>query len=154
MKKLAANYIFSEPGQLLKNGLLLAEDDGTVVEIVDTKGDLDEIAQLTFHNGILFQEKTFIRVKTGNIATGNPCSELISQLVAGFAQISAREWVELGKQVQTQFPEMIIPEILEAINGILYSQFRMEKGRGVFLLTGTDLIGLHLTPKSRLKKIL
>ncbi|MBL7972728.1 MAG: hypothetical protein JNL03_14510, partial [Prolixibacteraceae bacterium] len=63
MKKFAANYVISESGDLLKNSILIAEDDGTVLEYIDTKGNLQEMARLTFLNGILLSGFSFVRVR-------------------------------------------------------------------------------------------
>lgn len=147
MKKLAANYLISETGKLLKNGILLAEDNGVALDFIDTNGDLDEIAQLTFHNGILIAGQTFARIDSGNQA-------FISPTIQGKDQLSLHDLVELAKQYQIQFPEMQIPEIWNAINTILQPEFRKETTAGIFLLIGSDLPGLHFTSKSRLKKIL
>lgn len=53
MRKVAANYIFPISGEPLKNGIIVFEDDGTIVDIIDTEGDLREIASLEYHSGIL-----------------------------------------------------------------------------------------------------
>ena len=53
MRKIAATYIFSGNGKPLKNGIVVCENDGTVIEVVDTSGDLREQAGLEFYNGIL-----------------------------------------------------------------------------------------------------
>jgi len=158
MKKLAANYLVSEAGEFLKNGILVAEEDGTAVEFIDTGGDLDEIALLSFHNGILISAYTFIRINADSSISEpeHSISPFINQFVAELSQISIHNLIELGKQVQVKFPEMKIREILGEINAVLISNgsFRKENIPGIFLLIGTDLIGLHFTPKSRLRKIL
>ena len=53
MRKISATYIF--PGNLppLKNGILVCEDDGTIVELTDTGGQLHEQAGLEHYSGIL-----------------------------------------------------------------------------------------------------
>lgn len=158
MKKFAANYLVSEAGKFLKNGIVVAEEDGTAVEFIDTEGDLDEIAQLTFHNGILISGYTFIRTNAepSISESEHSISSFINQSVAELSPISIHNLIEIGKQIQTLFPEMKIPEIMSEINTILLenSRFRKEKMPGIFLLIGVDLVELHFTPKSRLKKIL
>jgi hypothetical protein len=153
MRKLAANYIVSDSGKFLKNGILLAHEDGTALEFIDTKGNLDEIAQLTFHNGIVIPGNTFHRINLERTFP-QPEGSFICSLVAGIEQISLHNLVEIGKQIQAQFPEMKIPEIMDSLNSVLDSQFRKERTPGIFLLVGSDLPGLHFTHKSRLKKIL
>ena len=53
MRKFAANYVVSYTGEFLKNGIVIIEDDGTDIRIINTNGDLMESEQLIFYNGIL-----------------------------------------------------------------------------------------------------
>ena len=157
MRKFAANYLVSETGIFLKNGILVAEEDGTAVQYIDTKGDLTEIARLAFLNGILMSGCAF--VKTGHnipdLVPDHPVRSFVFQLLKGSNQISIHSLIESGKQVQEQFPEMEIPEIMHQTAILLAnSGYSKENIRGIFLLTGTDLAELHFTPKSRLKKII
>jgi len=158
MKKLAANYLVSEAGKFLKNGILVAEDDGTAVEFIDTEGDLDEIALLSFHNGILISGYAFTRINTENPVSESEhfLSSIINPAIAELNPVSIQNLVEIGKQIQSQFPEMKIPEILNKLNSffIASGHFRKDKIPGIFLLIGSDLLSLHFTAKSRLKKIL
>jgi hypothetical protein len=157
VKKLAANYLISEAGIFLKNGIIVAKEDGTAVELIDTGGDLDEIAQLTFHNGILISGYVFTRTNTECQFSESDhfLSSIINQSVAELSQISIPQLIELGKHVQEQFPEMKVPEIMDEITVFLLDRchFRKEKIPGIFLLIGVDLPGLHFTSRTKLKKI-
>ena len=153
MKKLAANYILSESGLLLKNGILIAEDDGNVIEVVDTKGDLDEIAQLTFYNGILMVNKLYIRKNTESTETDS-LVQFVNLKIGGFEQLTSTEIIEIAKQTQAEFSEMKIPEISAAIFSLLNSCFCIKEQPGIFLLVSSDLIGLHFKPQTMLKRIL
>lgn len=53
MKKISATYIFPGNQPPLKNGILICEDDGTVVDLIDTGGQLREQAGLEQYSGIL-----------------------------------------------------------------------------------------------------
>jgi len=53
MRKLSADYIFTSVSPPLKRGILILEDDGTVCDVIDTSGNLEEIANLEYYNGIL-----------------------------------------------------------------------------------------------------
>lgn len=158
MKKLAANYLVSEAGKFLKNGILVAEEDGTAVEFIDTEGNLDEIALLSFHNGILISGFSFIRINAESPVSKSVhfLTSIINESVAELTQISIHDLIEIGKQVQMQFPEMKIPEILGELNLCFLESgsFRKAKIPGIFLLIGADLRELHFTAKSRLKRIL
>lgn len=53
MRKIAATYIFAGSEPPLKNGILICDDDGTIVEIVKPKNGLTEEPGLEFYSGIL-----------------------------------------------------------------------------------------------------
>jgi len=158
MKKLAANYLVSDAGKFLKNGILVAEEDGTAVEFIDTEGNLDEIALLSFHNGILISGYAFTRIKAESSVSQSVhfLSFIVNPAIAEFNSVSIHNLIEIGKQVQVQFPEMKIPEILNELNLCLLESGLFQKAKipGIFLLIGTDLLELHFTAKSRLKRIL
>jgi hypothetical protein len=156
MKKYAANYLVADSGDYLKNGIIVAGEDGFVLKYIDTKGELREIAQLTFLNGILMAGCTFVKTKAANSEPDMPFESMVLNLAAKSIQFSIQDMIGLGKQIQIQFPEMNIPEIINGMKEVLLSSggFTKENIAGIFLLTGVDLVNLHFTPKSRLKKIL
>jgi len=53
VRKIAATYIFSGTQPPIKNGILICETDGTILEIIDNKGELKEESGLEFYSGIL-----------------------------------------------------------------------------------------------------
>ena len=53
MKRLAAQYIFTNTGNPLKMGLITSGDDGTVLDIEDTKGSFKEKSSVEFFNGVI-----------------------------------------------------------------------------------------------------
>lgn len=152
MKKIAANYILSESGLLLKNGILIADDDGNVIKIIDTMGDLDETAQLVFLNGILIVNNLYIRKKSLDFAE-DELTQFVSLKINGHQQLSTSELIEIVKQIQAEFPELKTPEITNSIYSLLNSSFNKENQAGIFLLVNSDLIGLHFKPQSKLKRI-
>ncbi len=158
MRKFAANYVISESGELLKNGILMAEDDGFVLEYIDTEGQLREIARLEFHNGMLLGGFVFVKVHESiSAADFDPrFSSLILPEISGLHEISMVRWLEICKKVAQMFPDMIITEIMRGITDILCFDggFRRENLPGVYLLTGSNLVILKLSANSRLKRIL
>lgn len=158
MKKLAANYVLSESGDLLKNGILIAEDDGSVLKYIDTFGNLQEMAQLTFHNGILLAGFTFVRVReTLQVFDYDQrFSSVFLPEIATKNEIPVPNWLEFCKQVSDSFPDLVITEIFREITQMICAEggFRKESIPGVYLLTGTDLLVLKLTKNVRLKRIL
>jgi cytosine/adenosine deaminase-related metal-dependent hydrolase len=53
MKRFSAQYIITNTGPLLKRAIVNAEDDGTIISIEETKGDLAEKQNVEFYNGII-----------------------------------------------------------------------------------------------------
>ena len=53
MRKLSAHYIFTGTGIVLEKGIIILSDDGTVADIIDTKGELEEMAGVEFYSGVL-----------------------------------------------------------------------------------------------------
>ena len=158
MKKFAANYLISETGTFLKNGLVVLTDDGEVLEIVDTKGNLEEMAQLTFLNGILIPNFRLVKALPLSQQLNDEFSvrSLIIRLADGLTEIALNQCVEFAVQIQEQFSGLTIPEIFEKLDAILLTDcgFSKQYISGLFLLKGTDLVSLHFTSGYRLKMIL
>jgi aminodeoxyfutalosine deaminase len=53
MKHFTAQYIITNSGPPLKRALITTEDDGTIINVEDTGGDLKEIHSTEFYNGII-----------------------------------------------------------------------------------------------------
>jgi cytosine/adenosine deaminase-related metal-dependent hydrolase len=53
MKRFSAQYIITNSSPLLKRAVINTEDDGTIISISDTAGELKEEHSVEFHNGII-----------------------------------------------------------------------------------------------------
>lgn len=53
MRKLSANYIFPVSGNPLHNGIVILDDVGKVIDLIDTQGNLRDSEKLEFYNGII-----------------------------------------------------------------------------------------------------
>jgi hypothetical protein len=53
MRKIAANYIMPVSSPPLRNGVVVIDDDGGILEVIDTGGKLRESSNLEFYNGII-----------------------------------------------------------------------------------------------------
>jgi len=53
MRKLSAHYIITGTGSVLVKGIINLTDDGAVIDIIDTKGELEEMANIEFYSGVL-----------------------------------------------------------------------------------------------------
>ena len=158
MRKFAANYLISDTGVFLKNGMSIVREDGFILQYKDTKGDLIEVEQLSFHNGILMAEIKFTKTNEiqPNWVSDHPFKSFVLESVAESKQFSIQNLIDLCKQLQLQFPEMKIPAIMNEIMEVLIAEggFIKETNPGIYLLTSVDLSELHFTPKTRLKKII
>jgi len=158
MKKFAANYLVSNTGKFLKNGIVVATEEGEAVEFIDPGDDLREIAQLIFFNGILITDYRFIRMRSDfpNNVSVSPLESRIIQLTTDLNEITIQNVIETGMQIQVQFPEMTIPQILIEITNSLLNDGRFSGMNvpGIYLLSGVNLSELRFTQQSKLKKIL
>jgi len=53
MKRFSAQYIITNISSPLKRGVITIDDDGTIINIEDTEGDLKERHSVSFYNGII-----------------------------------------------------------------------------------------------------
>ena len=53
MKRFSAQFIFTNAGPPLKRAIITAEDDGTIVKVEESKGELKERQSVEFYNGII-----------------------------------------------------------------------------------------------------
>jgi len=53
MRRFSANYIFPINDKPIKNGIVEVDDDGNILNIIDTQGKLNESRKLEFYNGII-----------------------------------------------------------------------------------------------------
>lgn len=53
MRRISANYIFPVSSAPLKNGIIEIDDQGVIQNVIDTKGELRESANLAFYNGVI-----------------------------------------------------------------------------------------------------
>jgi len=53
MRRIAANYIFPVNNTPLKNGIVEIDDNGVILNLIDTKGDFTESRNLEFYNGVI-----------------------------------------------------------------------------------------------------
>jgi cytosine/adenosine deaminase-related metal-dependent hydrolase len=53
MRRFSANYVYTNTGKPIRNGVVGVDDNGVVVEIIDHKGEEKEYAHTEFRNGII-----------------------------------------------------------------------------------------------------
>jgi hypothetical protein len=157
MKKFAANYLITQSGKFLKNGMVTIGQDGWITEITDTHGDLQEVAQLIFCNGILMAD--FGYIQTGPKVVKPVHQDEIEALIEAFSndspKLSSQKTIELCVQIQAMYNKMTIPEIMTRV-----TEFFMRDGRyikqelaGLILLSGNDLVNLKFRTTCKIRRI-
>ena len=53
MRKFSAHYIITGTGKVLTKGIITLTDEGVIVDITDTNGDLEESAGVEFYSGVI-----------------------------------------------------------------------------------------------------
>jgi len=53
MKRFSAQFVFTNAGPPLKRAIITAADDGTIVKVEESKGELKETQSVEFYNGII-----------------------------------------------------------------------------------------------------
>jgi cytosine/adenosine deaminase-related metal-dependent hydrolase len=53
MRRISAQYVFTSAGKPLRRGVITTADDGTIISVEDTGGDLAEKSGTEFYNGII-----------------------------------------------------------------------------------------------------
>ena len=53
MKKISAQYIFTNAGKPLKRGIIKTDDNGVILEVEDTGGLNEERRSVEFYNGVI-----------------------------------------------------------------------------------------------------
>ena len=138
MRKIAATYVFPVSSPPLKNGILILDGQGKILDVKDTGGNLREEAGLEFYNGILIP---------GFISThGLTENSILSEMKAN----------------QEKFKKVTLDELIKwaTLNGARalgneghLGSFEVGKTPGVYLLEKVDLHKLILTSETKVRRL-
>lgn len=53
MKRITANYVYTPNTGFLRFGIIVIDDNGKIVEVIDTEGQMQEIHSMEFHSGLI-----------------------------------------------------------------------------------------------------
>jgi hypothetical protein len=161
-RKLSSNFIFSSHIGFFKNGILVLDKNNTVVDLIDTGGDLREEANLEFYNGIL--SPGFINSQVGRDSYSGDL------LFYNFPEQNVDNWnpgqdenIIVFKKIlhfQIKYPQENLFDLLSwgTIYGaktrnaeMKFGSFENGKNPGVNLIENANLKTLKLTVKSNLR---
>jgi hypothetical protein len=131
-RKLSAHYVFPGGSPPLKRGIVVADDSGNILDVIDTNGNLLESQALEFYDGIItpgFLNTDIDKLKF--IQQQNPHLHL--------EELIDRSTLYMAKAMH-----------LEGTMGTI------EKGKkpGLNLITGIDFVKMQLTSQSEVKVLM
>jgi cytosine/adenosine deaminase-related metal-dependent hydrolase len=168
MKRLAAQYIITNSGPPLKRAVVTTEDDGTIISIEDTAGDLNEKHSTEFYNGIIIPGFVNCHLEPshlkGYISTSMsvPDNIMCKEGIVLSADI-CNSILEKLKTLQFNFPEILLKDLIfwATSNGARalgeedkFGKIEPGKNPGLLLLQNVDLINMKLLPESFVTRLI
>ncbi len=124
MKKISAHYIFPFVSAPLKKGIIVINNEGIILEITDTGGQLRESDRLEFHNGIIIPGIEGLTIDILRQRQHEMPDAHLNDILKSFAAESERPQGFVSGQKAT-----------------------------FLLISPLDMVNLRLTEKSKLKKL-
>ena len=143
MKSLSAQYVITNTGRPLKRAVITTEDDGTIISIEDTTGDLREKRSTEFYNGIIVPG--FVN---------SHCHPELSHLISILEEL---------KTLQLNFPDIPVEDLVSraTINGAKapggqdrFGSIEPGKKPGLLLIENVDLQSMRLLPESTVRRLI
>ncbi len=164
MKRYAAHWLFSGNSSPIKKGIIEVDQLGKICRVIQTKGDLQEMAALEFHNGIICPGfiNLFEHYTAKEVFTFFPELEKFEELF-NFPPSTDRELLKWMKAIQGQQKNIELEKLIrifcfESAKIINKQQtlgtIEPEKQPGLNLIYNMDYQNLKLTENSKLKKLI
>ncbi|HHJ09389.1 MAG TPA: hypothetical protein ENK25_00670 [Bacteroidetes bacterium] len=80
MRKIAANYVFPVSSPPVRNGIVVVNDQGRIMDLIDPGGCFREMAMLVFYNGVLIPSFVFPDTGKDNNISENDLFEILAKL--------------------------------------------------------------------------
>jgi cytosine/adenosine deaminase-related metal-dependent hydrolase len=181
VRKIAAHYLFPLNRAPIKHGILTCTNEGTIIEISESNGNLTEQSGLEFYTGILVpgfvnaklrDSKTRFVVKTvqltdrkmwaAGIAAVGDISDPMSTVGTKINRDEFHgDFSELVSR-QMKSPHLTLDELFSwaCLNGAKalqidnnFGSFEIGKKPGINLISGIDFKKMRLTDKSKMKRL-
>jgi len=141
MRRLSAYYVFPVSSAPLPFGIIETADDGTIIRIIDTGGNLKESSRLEFYQGILVPGIVF------DAAEPRGPAEVCKYILGVQKSNTTLSLNEILRSLTLNAAKRI------ALDGSIGS---LEKGKnpGIMLIDDVDLENMKLTEESTLKVLI
>ena len=108
MKRFSGQYVFTNSGPALKRAVITTEDNGTIVNIEDTGGDLIEKHSVEFHNGIIIPGfvNCHCHLELSHMKSSIPRSGGLSDFITGVRNTRAMNSERIAKSAEVADEEM------------------------------------------------
>lgn len=136
IRKIAAHYVFPVVTPPVKFGILVMQGNGEIIEVIDNKGAMREIASLEFYDGILIP---------GFIATHNIREGLLKLKT----MLSETPPLSLAEAVK----KMTLDEATRLDCSHNFGSFEKNKYPGVNLISKIDFSTMRLTEHSQIRTL-
>ena len=162
MKRFAAHFVFPVSLPPFSKGIVETDEAGTILDLVDTRGELRELSGMEFHNGIIcpafvfpegpcwnfyFSRFPFLEKYENLVGEGAPCDDTVL------------EWMKAVQKEDNFSLESLIRvftfDSARAIGKQLYLG-TLEPGKrpGLMLISQINYPIMQLTEGSRLKRLI
>lgn len=144
MRKISAQYIFTSAGKPLKRGVITTADDGTVVSVEDTGGDLRESAGMEFYNGIIIPGlvNCHTHLELSHLGGRIPAGGGLKQFITAIRSQRAAQPGEIAAAAE-KAERMMVTEGTVACGDISNGSgsFEVKSGSTIQWLTFTEVFG-------------
>ncbi len=109
MKKFSAQYIFTNAGPPLKRGIITAGDDGVILNVEDTGGDLKEQSSVEFHNGIIIPGfvNCHAHLELSHLKGRIPCGTGLSGFIGAIRELRDNDPAMIFSSISAAEDEML-----------------------------------------------
>ncbi len=148
MRRFAANYVCPVSAPPVRNGIVLTDDEGRIMGIIDPGNHLREMAGLVFYNGVLIPSFFIQSTPEEMKGSGKDMSAWLTELFTP---------EDPGKNPRDTFNEQLKKITLEAAvkTGMQDIMGSLETGKkpGVLLISPFDFERWMPTPRSTVTQI-
>ena len=152
MRKISATYIFPGNKPPLKNGILVCDDDGKILDLIDTKGQLKEEAGLEHYNGILIPGfvNAHCHLELSHLKGRIPEKTGIGEFIGAINKLRNQEEEQLEKAIR-KADKQLFTEGVVAVGDVSNSLLSLETKRHsrIYYHTFAEAFGFHTSRAER-----